>query len=431
MKNSIDHEHRLLAAWAADCAERVLSMFEDYYPEDARPRQAVEAAREWVQGKLKMTEARRFALEAHAAAREAIRPESVAAARSAGHAAATAHIASHAKHAASYALKASANPHTEKEWQLNKLSLILGLIFLMAIYIPSYSQRNNTKGNFAGNSVSQDTTPIKNARLAIVVSGVSFAYFGSMAYLQYIWYKDHERVPFHYYNDLKGYNQIDKFGHAYGGYLESYIGFHSLLWAGVPRRKAVWYGGSFGFLLQLPIEIWDGMYEGWGFSWSDVVANTIGSALVVGQELAFREQIVKYKLSFYPSPYAKQANGYLGEGINQFMYDYNGHTNWLSFGINRVIKNERIPDWVNFAIGYSAGGMFGEFKNKTSYKGVAIPETERFRQFLFSLDIDFSAIPARNKNLKKLLNSMFMIKVPFPAMEINTKGGLRFYPLYY
>jgi len=62
---------------------------------------------------------------------------------------------------------------------------------------------------------------------------------------------------------------------------------------------------------------------------------------------------------------------------------------------------------------------------------VTIPTTERYRQFLFSFDIDFCKIPARNKNLKRLFNSMFMIKVPFPAIEINTKGQLKFHPLYY
>jgi hypothetical protein len=277
----------------------------------------------------------------------------------------------------------------------------------------------------------QDTLSLKKARLITVISGVSVAYIGSMAYLQYVWYKDHKRVPFEFYNDLGGYNQIDKFGHIYGAYIESYIGFHSLLWAGVSRKKAAMYGGSIGFFMQLPIEIWDGMYEGWGFSWSDVGANALGSLLIIGQELAFHEQIVKYKFTFSPSPYARQANGYLGNGFNQLFYDYNGHTYWLSAGINRLIKNNIIPGWVNFAIGYSAGGMFGEFKNKTQYKGVTIPATERYRQFLFSFDVDFCKIPTRNKNLKRLFNSMFMIKVPFPAIEINTKGQLKFYPLYY
>ena len=311
-----------------------------------------------------------------------------------------------------------------------KIQFIAVLLLILIINTPSYSSITACTTD-EGRTIFQDTIPLKKSRLITVISGVSVAYLGSMAYLQYVWYKDHERVPFEFYNDLSGYNQIDKFGHIYGAYMESYIGFHSFVWAGVSRKKAVLYGGSLGFFLQLPIEIWDGMYEGWGFSWSDVGANALGSLLFIGQELAFHEQIVKYKFTFSPSPYAPQANGYLGEGFNQLFYDYNGHTYWLSAGINRLIKNKIIPEWVNVAIGYSAGGMFGEFENITQYRGVIIPETKRYRQFLFSFDIDFSKIPARNKNLKRLFNCLFMIKVPFPAIEINTKGQFKFHPLYY
>ena len=48
-------------------------------------------------------------------------------------------------------------------------------------------------------------------------------YAGGMSYLQFIWYKDHERVPFHFYNDNKGYLQIDKAGHAFGASMASMI----------------------------------------------------------------------------------------------------------------------------------------------------------------------------------------------------------------
>jgi uncharacterized protein YfiM (DUF2279 family) len=311
-----------------------------------------------------------------------------------------------------------------------KLILIIGLLYLPIINNP-LSAGIEIFPSDEDIAIAGDSAALRKGRLITVISASTAAYAGSMAYLQYIYYKDYQRVPFEFYNDLGGYNQMDKFGHIYGAYMESYIGFHSLLWAGVSRKKAALYGGSFGFFMQLPIEIWDGMYEGWGFSWSDVGANAVGSLLVIGQELAFKEQIIKYKLTFSPSPYARQANGYLGDGFNQIFYDYNGHTYWLSTGINRVIKNNVIPEWVNFAIGYSAGGMFGEFENKTQYKGVTIPVTERYRQFLFSFDIDFTKIPARNKYLKKFFNSMFMIKVPFPAIEINTKGQFIFHPIYY
>lgn len=111
------NKHQTLTAWAADCAERVLFIFEEANPFDKRPREAVAAARSWIRGELKMTEARKFAFAAHAAAREVVDTQAIAAARSAGHAAATTHVATHAKYAASYALKAVKDLEDEKEWQ--------------------------------------------------------------------------------------------------------------------------------------------------------------------------------------------------------------------------------------------------------------------------------------------------------------------------
>lgn len=122
-------QHHELALWAADCAERVIVFFELENPEDLRPRQAIEAARQWRRGELAMTAARKFAFASHAAARQAKSPAAVAAARSAGHAAATAHVATHAPHAASYARKAKQaagqDDEVERCWQVERLPELL------------------------------------------------------------------------------------------------------------------------------------------------------------------------------------------------------------------------------------------------------------------------------------------------------------------
>jgi hypothetical protein len=110
MKKYDKEEQKLMAAWAADCAERVLPFFEKAFPEDNRPRQAIDACRTWVQtGLFKMAEIRGASLAAHAAAREA-KANSAAcfAARAAGQAVATAHVPQHAFGGAYYALKAIA-----------------------------------------------------------------------------------------------------------------------------------------------------------------------------------------------------------------------------------------------------------------------------------------------------------------------------------
>ena len=115
-------ERRLLALWAAACAERVLGRFEKSRPEDDRPRHAIEAARAWSAGAMTMTEARRAAFSSHAAARQCSDDAACFAARAAGHAAATAHVADHARHAAAYAIKAvggdgKAQAIAESDWQ--------------------------------------------------------------------------------------------------------------------------------------------------------------------------------------------------------------------------------------------------------------------------------------------------------------------------
>jgi len=66
----IDTDHKLLAEWAAACAEHVLPLFEQARPGDERPRRAIEQARAWARGEIRMTEARTAAFAAHAAARE-------------------------------------------------------------------------------------------------------------------------------------------------------------------------------------------------------------------------------------------------------------------------------------------------------------------------------------------------------------------------
>nr|PZN21013.1 MAG: hypothetical protein DIU80_19565 [Chloroflexota bacterium] len=125
-----DADHRLLALWAALCAEHVLHHFEAVRPEDPRPRQAIEAARAWARGEITMTQARTAAGHANGAARD-LRGAARYAAYAAAQAAAVAHVAAHELGAAAYAIKAAraAAPKEEAEragrlecqWQRDQL----------------------------------------------------------------------------------------------------------------------------------------------------------------------------------------------------------------------------------------------------------------------------------------------------------------------
>jgi hypothetical protein len=100
-----DADHRLLALWAATCAEHVLHLFEAAKPSDPRPRQAIASARAWVRGEIRMSESREAAGHANGAARD-LRGAARHAAYAAAQAAAVAHVAAHELGAAAYAIKA-------------------------------------------------------------------------------------------------------------------------------------------------------------------------------------------------------------------------------------------------------------------------------------------------------------------------------------
>jgi hypothetical protein len=126
-------DHKTLAVWAIDCAERVMPYFEEKYPEDPRPRQAIKILQEWIKTDVfKMSLIRGASLASHAAARD-VGEDSAArsAAHAAGQTAATAHVPTHSMGSAIYALQAvyrASNPEDadtaidkEREWQYRHL----------------------------------------------------------------------------------------------------------------------------------------------------------------------------------------------------------------------------------------------------------------------------------------------------------------------
>jgi hypothetical protein len=121
-----DADRRLVAGWAADCAERVLRIFEAERPTDDRPRASIARTRAYSRGELDTAVEIRQRFMGGGAAKEAKSPAAAAAARAAGQAAAVCHMGAHALGAAAYAVKAAslASPDRpgaaddEIRWQL-------------------------------------------------------------------------------------------------------------------------------------------------------------------------------------------------------------------------------------------------------------------------------------------------------------------------
>lgn len=267
------------------------------------------------------------------------------------------------------------------------------------------------------------------------VAGIGTAFYGGMLVgLSTVWYQDNHQTAFHFTNDNADWMQIDKYGHAYTCYTMGKMGLQSLRWAGLKDKKAIVYGGSFGFLFMTSIEILDGHYTEWGASPMDMVANASGSLLLIGQELAFRKQIVTFKFSYHHTDLAQLQPGVLGQtNMERLVEDYNGQTFWFSTNLKSIFKNSKwLPSWLNVAPGYGAYGMLS-YQERTVYNKnrQPIPTIVDTRNYYLSLDIDLEKIKTDSKFLKSVFFFLNMIKVPLPTIEVNSLGETKFHAFYF
>lgn len=213
-------------------------------------------------------------------------------------------------------------------------------------------------------------------------------YAATMTGLYFTWYADSKPSSFHFFNDNAGWLQMDKGGHCLAAYTIGKIGYEVMRATGLDEQRSIWYGGTLGIVFQTTVEIFDGFSPNWGFSWGDMLANTVGNGLFLGQQLLWHEQRISLKYSFHPTEFPQYNPKVLGSNFaKQLIKDYNGMTYWASFNIKSLFldKESRFPAWLNFAFGYGADGMTGCFENPTEIDGVPIPYFDRTRQFYFSL----------------------------------------------
>ncbi len=280
-----------------------------------------------------------------------------------------------------------------------------------------------------GNAFCQSDTsrnhPFDKKKLSFVISAEAALYAGSMYGLNELWYKDYPRSSFHFFNDNNEWMQMDKAGHVISAYYIGRVGMGLMKWSGVERKKAIWYGGMVGSVYQSTIEVLDGFSSQWGFSPGDFAANTAGSLMAIGQELAWNEQRIVLKFSFSKSEYVTYRPNLLGKNVQEnILKDYNGQTYWLSVNpASFMNKQTRFPKWLNIALGYGADGMTGASSNPPYFDNQGKPiYFQRYRQFYLSLDLDLTRIKTKSKFINTFFNTIGFIKFPCPAIEFNTSG---------
>lgn len=294
----------------------------------------------------------------------------------------------------------------------------IGLTILLV-----YSVNGQSKVNLFLTPSDTLNKPRRNA--VIITEGVVAA--STLIGLNTLWYSDYPRSSFRTIDDSNEWLQMDKMGHIYASYQLGTLGANTLNWAGVSRKDQLIYGATLGFSFLTVVEVLDGFSQEWGFSWSDIAANAAGTGLYIGQDLLWHEQRILFKYSFHRTSYAQQRPDKLGEGFSEeFLKDYNGQTYWLSFNLKSFLKGESIPNWLNVAFGYGAEGMLTGSPNDDLFS-----DQNRIRQYYLSLDIDLSRIKTKSHFLKTLFDVLNVIKIPFPALEINSDGGIKMHYLYF
>jgi len=284
---------------------------------------------------------------------------------------------------------------------------------------------------------SQDLTvhhdTLNKKRLAIVYGTAGGLYAISITGLYFAWYNGYAHSPFHWKDDMGEWMMKDKFGHLTTSYQLGNYGYWSLRWAGMNEKKAIWYGGTWGLIYMTSIEFYDGLSAEWGASPSDLLFNTIGTALFIGQQFLWHEQRIRPKFSYHPTSYPQYRPDLLGDNWAQrIIKDYNGQTNWLSVNIASFLKKDsKFPSWLNVAFGYGATGMVGAYYNPSEYKGKPLPPFKRRAHYYLSVDVDWTRIKTHSKVLRFVFKALSFVKIPAPAIEYNKQKGFRFYPLYF
>ena len=298
------------------------------------------------------------------------------------------------------------------------------LLFFVFCHACAFTQEVSTKNQFK--------------RRKWILTGASLSLWGGSYYaLHNSWYANHPSTRFHLYNDWGEWQQMDKAGHVWSAYQIADHASAMWKWAGLSSQQSSIIGSISSMAYLSIIEIMDGRSQKWGFSIPDMLANSTGAMIYLGQELLLKEQPVRIKMSYIPYQYGSlqnRADELFGKSqVEKLLKDYNGQTYWASVNIRSILPSSAFPKWLNVAVGYGAKTMLGGYTNTwIDENGNTIVRDDilRYRKIYLSADIDLTKIKTSNKTLKTVFSLINVLKFPAPAIEFTNQGKINFHPLF-
>ncbi len=285
--------------------------------------------------------------------------------------------------------------------------------------------------------------------------GIGTAAYGiTLVGLNEAWYADTDRTRFHTFDDWGEWRYMDKLGHIWTTYSETRWLTQGARWTGMDPVASRWTGTGIALALQTSVEVLDAFSAKWGFSWSDMGANLIGAGVFVTQDILWQEQRMLIKISSNPVSYSgetligtnggtsslrKRAHDLYGASFaTQYLKDYNAMTIWMSINPASFLHQRPswLPSWLNMAVGISGEHLYGGYANSWSEPEggpfQADPNTyPRLTQIFLSPDIDLSRLPVKSPFWRTLLHGLNFVKIPAPALSLDSRGRWSGHWLYF
>ena len=259
--------------------------------------------------------------------------------------------------------------------------------------------------------------PLTPGQVTAVRAGVGTAFVGGNAYLYHYfkkaWWSGTRAPHFFFHADWdQEFRDQDKFGHMLGGYHLARIGYAGLREACVSDKKAIAWSAAYAALFQLQIEIFDGQFKKYGFSYADMIANTTGQALAVMQELHPSWRVIKPTFSYHETRALR--NNIPGSELRPSL-DYSGQTYWFSADMSQLLPSGASQYWPSF-IRLSAGHSITDWKNPTTGASQRAQ-----RKILLSLDFDAEKLPGNAPLWRTIKHTLSYYHFPAPALELTPK----------
>ena len=318
-------------------------------------------------------------------------------------------------------------------------SILFSLLFIIFVPRNDFGQTDSLKSGIKREDEKEQISPLlftyagerrytlngKLPNLETEINPATTAIIGGIFLTTAVWLHIHQqnawwsgsRRNFHFQEDWVSAMQVDKAGHAYGGYMTAYTMSEGLIASGFSWDDATLWGSLFGIVYQTYVEAEDGFATQWGFSPSDWYFDTIGPLFFLSQHYVPALQNITPKWQFVPSEWT-------GKPViirpRTFIDDYNSSTFWWSLNVYNILpdnmKKYWIP-WLEIAVGYGADAI------DTNRDPNGSPDQFSQRRYVIGLDYNLvKLLPDGGWFWNWARQSLNFLKLPAPAIEFSSSG---------